>query len=159
MVLPEMSLDAAGRQLVNLLQEGLPIEKDPYGILAGKLGVPRSEVAERIRDLTDSGYIRRVGGIFDPAAMGYSSTLVGMRVPEDRFGDVARFVNGVPGVTHNYRREGFLNMWFTLSVAEDPEVKETFIKDIRDMFALEHVYEFPRARYFKLRVFFDMERE
>ena len=158
MVLPEMTLDAAGRQLVNLLQEGLPLEKDPYGILAGKLGISRPEVAERVRDLTVSGYIRRVGGIFDPATMGYSSTLVGMRVPEDRFGDVACFVNSMPGVTHNYRREGFLNMWFTLSVAEDSE-KETFIKGIRDRFALDHVYEFPRGRHFKLRVFFDMERE
>lgn len=158
MVLPEMTLDPVGRKLVNLLQEGLPLEKDPYGILAGKLGVPRSEVAERIRDLTDSGYIRRVGGIFAPVAMGYSSTLVGMRVPEDRFCDVAAFVNSFGGVTHNYRREGFLNMWFTLTVAEDSE-KETFIQDIRHRFVLEHVYEFPRARHFKLRVFFDMERE
>lgn len=158
MVLPEMTMDSAGRQLVNLLQEGLPIEKDPYGILAGKLGISRSGVAERVSELIASGYIRRVGGIFDPAAMGYSSTLVGMRVPEDIFGDVARFVNSVQGVTHNYRRTGFLNMWFTLSVAEDSE-KETFIKDIRVRFALDHVYEFPRARHFKLRVFFDMERE
>ncbi|MDD3391396.1 MAG: Lrp/AsnC family transcriptional regulator [Synergistales bacterium] len=158
MVFPEMTLDAAGRQLVNLLQEGLPLEKDPYGILAGKLGISRSEIAERVRELTASGYIRRVGGIFDPAAMGYSSTLVGMRVPEDIFGDVTRLVNDVPGVTHNYRRKGFLNMWFTLSTAGEGE-KDALLQRLSEGFGLIHVYEFPRARHFKLRVFFDMERE
>ncbi len=158
MVLSEMTLDAAGRQLMNLLQEGLPLEKDPYGILAGELGIPRSDVAERVRELTSSGHIRRVGGIFDPAAMGYSSTLVGMSVPDDIFGDVARFVNGVQGVTHNYRRAGFLNMWFTLSTAGEGD-KDALLQHIREGFGLVHVYEFPRARHFKLRVFFDMERE
>jgi len=158
MVLPEMILDAAGRQLVNLLQEGIPLEKDPYGILAGKLGISRSEIAERVCELIASGYIRRVGGIIDPTAMGYSSTLVGMRVPEDIFVDVTRFVNGVQGVTHNYRRTGFLNMWFTLSTAGEEE-KDALLKRLREVFDLVHVYEFPRARHFKLRVFFDMERE
>ena len=158
MVFPEMTLDAAGRQLVNLLQEGIPLEKDPYGILAGKLGISRSGVAERVCELIASGYIRRVGGIFDPTAMGYSSTLVGMRVPEDIFVDVTRFVNGVQGVTHNYRRTGFLNMWFTLSTAGEEE-KDALLKRLREVFDLVHVYEFPRARHFKLRVFFDMERE
>lgn len=157
-MLPEMTLDPTGRKLVNLLQEGFPLEKDPYGILAGKLRISRYEVAERIRNLTDSGYIRRVGGIFDPAAMGYTSTLIGLRAPEEIFSDIARFVNAVTGVTHNYRREGFLNMWFTLAVADGSE-KEVLIQDLRDRFDLEHVYEFPRLRHFKLRVFFDMERE
>ena len=48
MVLPEMTMDPVGRKLVNLLQEGLPLEKDPYGILARELGVSREEVASSI---------------------------------------------------------------------------------------------------------------
>ena len=48
MVLPEVALDAAGRRLLNLLQQGLPLERDPYGILARKLGISRGEVSGRI---------------------------------------------------------------------------------------------------------------
>ncbi len=149
-------MDALDRKLLNLLQEGLPLEKDPYAIVSRQLGVTRSEVAERIKRLLNEGYIRRLGGTFDSKAMGYESILVGLRASEEQFADVARYVNACPGVTHNYRRSGFLNMWFTLSFCSSAQ-KEALLQGLRDTFALSDVFEFPKVKSFKLRVFFDME--
>ena len=157
-MLPEMTLDTVSRKLLNLLQEGLPLEKDPYGILALELGISPGEVTERIRALVDGGVIRRIGGVFDSAAMGYSSLLVGASVPEEVFGDVAAFVNSFEGVTHNYRRSGPLNMWFTFA-SDDPGEIDRLTATLRERFGLSSVYPFPRVKHFKLRVFFDMEKE
>ncbi len=156
MVLQERDMDAVDRKLINLLQEGLPLEKNPFGALAASLGISREEIVERIGALRRKGIVRRLGGVFDSLAMGYSSMLVGARVPEGVFGDVARFVNAHPGVTHNYRRIGFLNMWFTLSTVCDEE-RDAFLEELLRRFGLTHVFPFPRVRSFKLRVFFDME--
>ncbi|TDY63135.1 AsnC family transcriptional regulator [Aminivibrio pyruvatiphilus] len=157
-MLPEMILDSVGRKLVNLLQEGLPLEKDPYGIIARDLDISRSEVTERIGALVDGGVIRRIGGVFDSAAMGYSSLLVGAAVPGEIFGDAAAFVNSFPGVTHNYRRSGPLNMWFTFASGDPGEI-DGLLAALRERFGLSSVYPFPKVKHFKLRVFFDMEKE
>jgi len=157
-VFQETGMDAEDRRLINLLQEGLPLEKDPFGILARRMGLERAEIVARTDALIRAGYIRRLGGVFDSRAMGYSSVLVGARVPDDLFEDVAEFVNAIPGVTHNYRRKGFLNMWFTLSVSREEE-KEAVLDGLRNRYDLTHVFPFSKLKNFKLRVFFDMESE
>ena len=149
-------MDATDRKLMNILQQGLPLRQDPYAGIGAALGLTRQEVTARIGALLKAGYIRRLGGMFDTVAMGYSSLLVGMSVPETLFADVARFVNACSGVTHNYRRNAALNMWFTLTVQHEEE-KDAFLASLRQTFGLAEVYEFPKLRNFKLRVFFDME--
>ena len=151
-------MDAVDRALLNRLQEGLPLERDPYGALAAETGIPRTELLDRIRRLTASGHIRRLGGVFDAEAMGRTGVLVGAEVPEEIFREVAAFVGAIPGVTHNYRRPGFLNMWFTLTTESDDDRDRTLLA-LRTRFGLTRVIEFPRIRSFKLRVFFDMEGE
>ena len=149
-------MDTLDRKLMNLLQEGLPLQKDPYAVVAEQLGVTRREITERIEALLREGYIRRLGGAFDTRAMGYTSFLIGLRAPQEQFAEIAQMVNACPGVTHNYRRSGFLNMWFTLSVKSEAE-KEAWLQQLREKFSLEDVFEFSKKKNFKLHVFFDME--
>lgn len=149
-------VDLIDMKLMNRLQEGLPLEKDPYHIIAVNLGIGKSEVLLRIKELISAGYIRRLGGAFDPKTMGYTSILIGANVPEAVFQKVVQYINTVKGVTHNYRRSGFLNMWFTLSV-KNLEEKELFLKSLQEDFLITDIFEFPNKRNFKLHVFFDME--
>lgn len=149
-------MDTIDRKLINRLQEGLPLEPDPYRLMGNDLGLDRKEVARRVRTLTEAGYIRRLGGTFDSRKMGYASVLIGARVPEDVFSDVADHINAFPGVTHNYRRTGQLNLWFTLCTASATE-RIQFLNDLKERFGLTELYEFPNLRNFKLQVFFDME--
>ena len=149
-------MDTLDRKLMNLLQEGLPLAKNPYAVVAAQLGVTRQEIAARIEALLREGYIRRLGGAFDTRAMGYTSFLIGLRAPQAQFAAITQHVNACPGVTHNYRRSGFLNMWFTLSVRCEAE-KEAWLQQLREKFSLEDDFEFPKKKNFKLHVFFDME--
>jgi len=148
-------MDATDIKLVNLLQKGIPLEKNPYGILAVQLGISRSEVLERISRLFEQGYIRRIGGNFSNAGMGYTSVLFGIQVPDEIFENVAEYVNSFKAVTHNYERTGMLNMWFTFS-AEDSDEKRHFLQGLQEGFKITQIFEFPNLKNYKLNVFFEL---
>ncbi len=149
-------MDDTNIKLMNLLQKGLPLEKNPYGILAAQLDISSSEVLARIKDLFQEGYIRRLGGTFNNSGMGYTSILFGISVPDDIFNPVADYVNSFKGVTHNYQRNSKLNMWFTFSFNDVAE-KEALIQGLRERFEFLEIFEFPNLRNYKLNVYFDME--
>lgn len=149
-------MDAVNRKLINLLQKGLPLEKNPYGILAAQLEISRAEVLERIQDLFGKGYIRRLGGVFNNSSMGYASILFGIRVSEDILEPVTAYINSFQGVTHNYQRNDLLNVWFTFSFS-DPAEKESLVQGLKERFNIQEIFEFPKLRNYKLNVYFDLE--
>jgi len=149
-------MDVTNIKLINLLQKGLPLEKNPYGILAAQLEITRAELLARIKELFQEGYIRRLGGTFNNSGMGYTSILFGISVPDDIFDPVAEFVNSFKRVTHNYQRNGKLNMWFTFSFSDVAE-KEALLLGLRERFEILEIFEFPNLKNYKLKVYFDME--
>ncbi|WP_410767907.1 Lrp/AsnC family transcriptional regulator [Fontibacillus sp. BL9] len=153
-----MELDAKDRALLNRLQEGLPLVKLPWDQIAGDLDMPVPEVLQRTGRLKEDGMIRRVGGIFNPAKLGFSGRLYAMEVNEDLFYDVAAVVNSFKGVTHNYRRRSRLNMWFTLS-AQTEEERAGILESIREAAGQAKIYEFPAEQMYKLKVFLNMEEQ
>jgi len=58
-------MDKIDRELLDLLQNGLPIESHPLLALGTQLSIGEEEVIERIGMLKKKEYIRRIGGIFD----------------------------------------------------------------------------------------------
>ncbi len=149
-------MDDIDKKLLNKIQQGLPLKEGPFQEVASFLEIEEEEVIDRLQHLRDSGYIRRIGGVFNSSSLGYKSTLIAMNVPENCFYKVVEIVNSHPGVTHNYRRDNRLNLWFTLSTQEEKE-KEIFLESIAEKMDIDEVYELPRTKSYKLRVFFDME--
>ena len=146
-------MDAVDRQLLNILQQDFPLVSRPFLTLAWKLGLSEGEVIDRIASLKDRGFIRRIGAVFEPQRLGYTSTLCALKVPPDRIEEVARLVNSYPGVTHNYLREDEYNMWFTL-IGPTRENIEGIIREIEGKTGLA-VMELPALKCFKIRVHFD----
>ena len=149
-------MDVTNIKLINLLQKGLPLEKNPYGILAAQLEITRAELLARIKELFQEGYIRRLGGTFNNSGLGYTSILFGISVPDDIFDHVADYVNSFKCVTHNYQRSGKLNMWFTFSFSDVAE-KEALLLGLQERFEILEIFEFPNLKNYKLNVYFDME--
>lgn len=102
------------KKLLNLIQIDLPLENRPFAILAERLGSEESVVIERLKFLKEQGFIRRIGPFFDSTKLGYIGTLVALEVEPDFIPQVAAVINADGGVTHNYERDGVLNLWFTL---------------------------------------------
>jgi DNA-binding Lrp family transcriptional regulator len=119
------------------------------------LNLTEAEVLERISRLKQMGIIRRIGGNFVPAKLGYVSTLCAAKVPEDKVERFADVVNRFPGVTHNYLRENSFNVWFTF-IAPSMEEIEQNLKNIEQETGITEILNLPATRVFKIKAQFDV---
>jgi DNA-binding Lrp family transcriptional regulator len=148
-------VDNLDRELLNLAQKGLDLCPEPYRALGEKLGIGEDAVLERLRQLKENGIIRRIGGIFNPAGLGYMSCLCGANVDPDRLDAVASFVSAFPGITHNYERSQDYNLWFTLS-ASSREIFDRIINLIREYPGVRDLRLLPALQVFQNTVTFKL---
>jgi DNA-binding Lrp family transcriptional regulator len=113
-------LDDIDRRIVNRLQDGLPVCERPFLAAAEELGIAEDDLLDRLRRLKATGFLSRIGPMFNVARIGGGLTLCAMAVPAADFEQVAALVNGFPEVAHNYERDHAFNMWFVLAT-ETPE--------------------------------------
>lgn len=134
--------------LLNRIQNNFPIASNPYKVLAKELNIPEEDIFNRIKDLIKKGVIRRIGANFNSNKLGYKSTLIAMKVPDEKLEEVASIINRFKGVTHNYLRDGTYNLWFTLIGDHLNKIKEeTGINDLLDL---------PVIRQFKINAEFNV---
>lgn len=143
--LPEAAeLDATDRALINALQGGFPLCDEPYRAVGEALGLAETEVIERLRALLERKALTRFGPLYQIEKLGGAFVLAALKVPEERFEEVAAAVNALPEVAHNYRREHAFNMWFVLA-CETPAAIDAAIARIEAATGLT-VYAFPKER-------------
>ena len=65
-----MELTQFDKELLNLIQTGLPLTPAPFAAVAARLGCPEQQVLERLAQLRDAGVIRRLGAFFDSESLG-----------------------------------------------------------------------------------------
>ena len=151
-------LDQTERQLLNILQSSFPLMEEPFDHIGQNLGMPSSEVIDRIQVLKESNVVRQISAIFDTRRLGYKTVLVAMRFPPDKLDAGARVINEHPGVSHNYARNGPFNLWFTLAVPPTESLEDT-IEDMAQRTGAEGYRLMPTIRFFKIGVNFDMVKE
>jgi len=141
------------RQLCNVLQEGLPICWRPFAEIAKVISSDETQVLQQIGQLKDLGLIRRICALINYRALGMTSTLVAAHVPAESLAEVAEAVNSLENVSHNYRRNHYYNLWFTLQ-AETPAQIEVTLTNLSGRFDVDF-HSLPVKRVFKLDVRFD----
>jgi DNA-binding Lrp family transcriptional regulator len=152
------NLSATDREILNIIQTRFPRVTRPFAAIGQEVGLSEEEVISRIAALKESGIVRRIGGIFASDKMGFSSTLVALKVTEDKIDDVAQAVSAYPGVTHNYERAHEFNVWFTLVTRSEEELTET-LNAIMDLDGVLKLRNLPALNLFKIGVNFDMSEE
>jgi len=103
------------RDLLNAVQWDFPLDAEPFRVLGERLGIPESEVRERILAVKASGVLRQLSAIFDTRALGYKSALIAAQIDPDRVDEAAAVISEHPGVSHNYKRNHAYNLWYTLA--------------------------------------------
>lgn len=151
------------RILLNTVQTNFPVTSHPYETLGRIASISEKEAWQKISYLRQKGIIRRLGGVFDSHRLGYHSTLCAAKVPQEKIPIMSEFLNGIPGVTHNYLREHQYNMWFTLIASTEAEVQKVLSKAC-ELLGTDEVYSLPAIRIFKIRVDFkfkapDLEKD
>lgn len=138
--------DPSERVIINGLQGGFPLTREPFRDAGAELGLSEGELIGTIRHLVDSGRISRFGPLWNAERLGGDVCLCAMAVPQERFDAVADLVNAHPEIAHNYERTHALNMWFVVSV-ERPERIAEVLADIERETGLP-VYPMPKVREF-----------
>ena len=147
-------MDTLDRRIVNELQGGFPVCEYPYRALAEKLGSTESDLITRLRCMLDNGLLTRFGPMFHAENMGGALSLCAMRVPEQRFEEVAARVNSFPEVAHNYQRDHEMNMWFVLAT-ETPQALEAALQRIETETGLR-VFNMPKLEEFYVGLHFQV---
>lgn len=151
-----MELTQFDKELLNLIQTGLPLTPAPFAAVADRLGCPEQQVLERLAQLRDAGVIRRLGAFFDAESLGYRGWLVAVKVEELSLPAVARAVNAWPEVTHNDERDHEYNLWFTIQTRTEAE-KDSLLRQVAAMPGVSAVFGLPTTDRFKVNVEFRME--
>lgn len=148
--------DKVDRELLQLLQDEFPVEKRPWAEVGKRLGIPEEEVLSRVKGLFSDGVIRKLRTILDAKKLDLcSSTLMAMKVPEDKMGEVVSIINEYMSVTHNYRREHDYNLWFTVTTCGDKDLRST-VEEIKRRTGVpdSDILDLPTTRIFKIDVRF-----
>jgi DNA-binding Lrp family transcriptional regulator len=151
-----MTMDALDKELLNLLQEGVPLVSRPFLALAEKLGTDEETVLNRVRELKKEP-IRQISAIFDTRTLGYKSSLVAAKIPEERLDEAAQIINEHPGVTHNYKRNHDYNLWFTIAVPPHSRIGlEKTVEILGEMAGVDVIRLMPTLKLYKIGVQLDM---
>ncbi len=110
-------------RLLNDWQRELPLVERPFAAIADTLGCTEAEVIAGLGDLMARGHISRIGAVFRPHVLGWS-TLAAVSVPEARIEAVAQSIDAYPEVNHNYEREHAYNLWFVVTASTEARVAE-----------------------------------
>ena len=80
--------------------------------------------------------------------MGLVSTLIAAHIEEDKLDAVAQAINSLPNVSHNYLRNHYYNLWFTLKDSDSGQIDKT-IKELSKKFKTDF-FSFPIVKRHKL---------
>lgn len=138
------------------MQKKLEICSRPYAEIALQIGISEQEVLERIANMKKNNIIRRVSGFFNPAKLGYKSSLCATTATNlEAFSRVVAIINSFPQVTHNYQRaNNQFNIWFTIIAQSEEQIQE-IIYQIEQK-AKCKICNFPQTTLYKIRVNFDL---
>ena len=115
--------DQVDLRILDVLQDDIPLVDRPYAVIASRVGIPEHELLERLMKLKEEGVLRGISPVLESRKMGLSAaTLVALHVPEDNVRKVAAIIGSCPEVSHNFRRDHYYSLWFTISAENDERV-------------------------------------
>ena len=93
------------KELVRLLQEDLPAEREFFAVAAARLGWPTARVVGQVRAWIESGVIRRLGAVVRHRQLGFAANgMAVFRVPPEAVDAAGRRLAARAEVSHCYRR-------------------------------------------------------
>ena len=154
--------DDVSAQLLNLIQEQIPLTERPVEALGRALSLSEADVIARLTDLKSGkpAVIRQICGIFDSRSIGYQSSLVAAKVDEAHIDAAAAAINAHPGVSHNYRRNHAYNLWYTVTVPPDSTLGlQGTVDALHRLSGAATTRLMPALKMYKIGVKFDVSGE
>jgi DNA-binding Lrp family transcriptional regulator len=148
--------DNLDKNLLNIIQEKFPLEREPFLALGSILDLSADEVLDRIGRLKADGIIRLIGPVFNPKKLGYQTTLVAAKVPIERLEKAGQRIGAHQMVSHCYQRDHDFNLWFTLSLPANIDVKAEVL-ELGHQIEADIMLNLPAVKTYKIAVHFDLD--
>jgi siroheme decarboxylase len=142
--------------ILDALQDDIPLEARPYAAIALRMGITESDLLERLKRLHERGIIRGISPVLESRHMGLSAaTLIALHVPDDAIRKTADIISSYPEVSHNFRREHYYPLWFTISARNEEQVGRV-LSGILDRIGIskEDILNLPTVTKLKINVRF-----
>ena len=141
------------QEILSRIQKKFPLVQKPFEVIANELGMREDEVLEILQAEKKANIIRQTSAIFDTKRLGYKSSLVAFKIPEENISAAVKIINSHPGVSHNYERNHDFNIWFTMAVAPDSLLGlEKTIEVLAKLTEADDYIVLPTLKLFKINV-------
>jgi DNA-binding Lrp family transcriptional regulator len=150
-----MSLSTEDRnELIRVIQAAVPLEARPFQSIARDLGSTEAVILEALRELQRAKILREISAVLEGNLLGHQSALAAGSIPAKQIETVAEVVNAHPTVSHNYLRNHFYNLWFTIAVPPEMPLERT-LELLAKEAGVDGFHALCRTHVFKIGVNFD----
>jgi DNA-binding Lrp family transcriptional regulator len=105
-------MDQCDREILAVLEDGLPFVPEPFGEIGKRLGLGGEEVLDRVRELKEAGIIRRFRARINQRKLGITANaLVAWDCNGNPPGEIGSRLASYPCVTHCYERRPVSGRW------------------------------------------------
>ena len=153
--------DPVDLHILDALQDDIPLVPRPFTAIAQRLGIPERDFLERLKRLHKMGIVRGISPTIESRHMGLTAaTLVALHVPDERIREIADIINSYPGVSHNFRRDHYYTIWFTLAGKNREDIQHVLAEILRRTGVPDRdVMDLPTVRKLKVDVRFSFLSE
>lgn len=105
-------MDRLDREILAILEDGLPLVSEPFGEIGKRIGLDGEAVLERVRRLQEAGIIRRFRARINQRRLGITANaLVAWDCNGRPAGEIGSRLASDPCVTHCYERRPVPGQW------------------------------------------------
>ncbi len=141
------------QEILSIIQKNFPLVQRPFEEIAKQLNISESDVIQILKKEKEKGIIRQTSAIFDTKRLGYKSSLVAFKVPNEKIDKAVEILNSHPGISHNYERNHDFNIWFTIAVEPDSKLGlDCTVKLLAKLCEIEEYILLPTLKLFKISV-------
>jgi siroheme decarboxylase len=148
--------DTTDLHILDALQDDIPLVRRPFAAIAQRLGIPEQVLLDRLKRLQEEGIVRGISPTLESRHMGLAAaTLIALHVTEERVHEIAAIISSYPEVSHNFRRDHYYALWFTLS-GKNEEAIQSVLAEILQRTGIPDtdVLNLPTVRKLKVNVRF-----
>jgi len=123
--------------ILRVIQDGVPVTREPFKEAADKLGMTQEELVKRVKAMNENGLIRRFSANINQRKLGITANAVVVwNIPEEKMEAAVPVFLKRGEISHIYERRVYPGRWeynlYTEVHDYDRESVERFAKNIAD---------------------------
>jgi len=141
-------------EILRMIQDGVPVTREPFKEVAVKLGMTQEELVERVKAMNENGLIRRFSANINQRNLGITANAVVVwNIPEEKMEAAVPVFLERGEISHIYERRVYPGRWeynlYTVVHDYDRESVERFAKKIADEIGVDDYQVLFSKRRFK----------